>query len=132
MANTIKIKSSGVASNIPAALDNGELAINYADRKLFYRDNTNTIIGSKLITSVSGTTDQITVSESSGAFTISLPTNVKVTTLFVDNIEIDTTGALTNQALVYNGTKFAPANVSGGGGGSVDDLSIVLTSQVFG
>jgi hypothetical protein len=131
MANTIKIKNSNVASNTPAALESGELAINFTDRKLFYKDNTNTIVGSKLITSISGTTDQVTVSESSGAFTISLPSTVKVTTFFVDNIEIDTTGALTNQALVYNGTKFAPANVSGGGG-SVDDLAIVLTSQVFG
>lgn len=33
--------------------------------------------------------------------------------LFVDSIELDTTGATTNQVLQYNGTKFAPATLSG-------------------
>lgn len=38
--------------------------------------------------------------------------------LFIDSIEIDTTGAVTDQALVFDGTKFVPsAVVSGGGGG---------------
>ena len=39
MANTIKIKNSGTAANIPAALEHGELAINYADGKIFYKNN---------------------------------------------------------------------------------------------
>lgn len=33
----------------------------------------------------------------------------KTPTLFVDNIEIDTTGATTNQVLAFNGTKFVPS-----------------------
>lgn len=44
MANVIKIKSSGVASSIPTSLEYGEIAINYTDKKLFYKDNTNTIV----------------------------------------------------------------------------------------
>lgn len=44
MANTIKIKNSGTAANIPAALEHGELAINYADGKIFYKNNSNTIV----------------------------------------------------------------------------------------
>lgn len=45
MANKIKIKNSGVADNQPTAeqLDLGELALNYADGKIFYKDNIGTI-----------------------------------------------------------------------------------------
>jgi hypothetical protein len=44
VANTIKIKSSGVTSNTPGALEHGELAINYADGKLYYKNSSNTIV----------------------------------------------------------------------------------------
>lgn len=44
MANIIKIKNSGVTSHVPISLEHGEIAINYADKKLFYKDNTNTIV----------------------------------------------------------------------------------------
>ena len=42
----------------------------------------------------------------------------KTPTLFVDNIEIDPTGAVTNDVLVYNGSKFTAASVALGGGGA--------------
>lgn len=44
MANVIKIKNSGVASAVPSALEYGEIAINYTDNKLFYKNNNNTIV----------------------------------------------------------------------------------------
>lgn len=44
MANVIKIKSSGTANNAPTSLEFGELAINYADGLLFYKDSSNTIV----------------------------------------------------------------------------------------
>jgi hypothetical protein len=118
MANTVLIKRSGTSSVVPLALESGEIAINYADGKLFYKNSSNSIIGSKLISNIVGTENQVLISESSGTFTISLPSSVYVSSLFVDNIEIDTSGATVNYALVYNGTKFAPAQVSGGAGGS--------------
>ena len=46
MANTkLKLKKSSVAGRIPAAgdLDYGELAINYRDGKLYYKDNANAV-----------------------------------------------------------------------------------------
>jgi hypothetical protein len=55
MANTIKIKRSGTATQVPVSLEYGELAINYADGKLFYRD----------------TSDQIVELSSSGSISIS-------------------------------------------------------------
>ena len=46
MANIIQHKRSSVAGNAPTAaqIEVGELAINLADRKLFTKDGTNTII----------------------------------------------------------------------------------------
>lgn len=43
MANTIKIKNSGTASNVPSALEHGELAINYADGLIYYKNSSNVI-----------------------------------------------------------------------------------------
>ena len=43
----------------------------------------------------------------------------KTPALFVDNIEIDTTGATTTQALVFNGVKFVPGDVAASGGASL-------------
>lgn len=46
MANIIKIKNSGTANAAPAAnsLQHGELAINYADGLIFYKDSSNTVV----------------------------------------------------------------------------------------
>ena len=41
--STIKIKRSGVSAQTPSTLEHGELALNYADGKLFYKDATNAI-----------------------------------------------------------------------------------------
>ena len=41
--STIKIKRSGTSSQTPSTLEHGELALNYADGKLFYKDATNAI-----------------------------------------------------------------------------------------
>jgi hypothetical protein len=47
MANSITLKRSGTASQVPSSLANGEVAINYADGKLFYKNSTaNAIIRS--------------------------------------------------------------------------------------
>jgi len=55
MTNTIKIKRSSVPGKTPAAgdLDFGELAINYADGNLFFKDSSNavaTIASTKFVT----------------------------------------------------------------------------------
>ena len=63
MANKVLLKKSSVAAKVPLTtdLDYGELAINYADGKLYYKTATNTIGsfttsgGTGTVTSVSGT-----------------------------------------------------------------------------
>jgi hypothetical protein len=45
MANTvIQLKKSGTTSAVPSSLANGELAINYADGKIFYKHSNGTIL----------------------------------------------------------------------------------------
>ena len=44
MAQTIKLKNSGTSSNTPSSLEHGELAINYADGKIFYKNSSNSIV----------------------------------------------------------------------------------------
>ena len=47
----------------------------------------------------------------------------KTPTLFVDNIEIDPTGAITDQVLKFDGTKFVSASVAASGGGASLEVS---------
>ena len=45
MANTtVRIKRSGASGNTPTSLDFGELALNYADGKLFYKASNGSIL----------------------------------------------------------------------------------------
>jgi hypothetical protein len=44
MANVIKIKRSATASATPNTLEFGELGLNYADGKLFYKNTSNSIV----------------------------------------------------------------------------------------
>jgi hypothetical protein len=44
MANTILIKKSGTAAAVPGTLSYGELALNYADGKLFYKNSAGDIV----------------------------------------------------------------------------------------
>jgi hypothetical protein len=60
MANTIiRIKSSGVIGNTPATLEPGELAINYADGKIYYGNVTSTSVLFDAITEPNGLNGEI-------------------------------------------------------------------------
>jgi hypothetical protein len=47
MPNVIKLKNSGTANSAPSSLEVGELAINYADGKIYYKDSLNAIVNFK-------------------------------------------------------------------------------------
>ena len=53
----------------------------------------------------------------------------KAPALYVDNIEIDPTGAVTNDVLVFNGSKFTAASVALGGGGGAS-LTVSDTAPI--
>ena len=57
MANTIKLKNSGTPAAVPSSLEYGELGLNYADGKIFYKNSSNTItefVGQKGDTGATG------------------------------------------------------------------------------
>ena len=58
-----------------------------------------------------------------GADVLRTDDTFKTPTLFVDNIEIDPTGAITDQVLKFDGTKFVSASVAASGGGASLEVS---------
>jgi hypothetical protein len=68
MPNVIKIKNSGTANSAPTSLEVGELAINYADGLLFYKDSSNTIVSFD----ISGTFSTSQLSDDLNDFEVSL------------------------------------------------------------
>jgi len=62
---TVKLKNSGVANNVPSSLLFGELAINYADGKLFYKNANNSIVAFTSGANASNTSSFATVNANS-------------------------------------------------------------------
>jgi hypothetical protein len=63
MANTIKIKRSATPTQAPSTLDHGELALNYADGKLFYKNSSNAIVEFTSAASLAGTVYNATIGD---------------------------------------------------------------------
>lgn len=68
-----------------------------------------------LTTTGTANLNALSVTGSASANALSATTSVTSASLIVDGIEIDTTGATSQQVLRYDGTKFAPAAVSSAG-----------------
>lgn len=82
MANKVLLKKSSTASKIPLVtdLDYGELALNYTDGNLYYKNSSNVVksFGSTAFTSISSNTTAVAGKKylcdtSGGAFTLTLP-----------------------------------------------------------
>lgn len=63
MANVIKLKRSGTGSNIPTSLEHGELAINYADGKLYYKNSSNNVVEFTSSVNLAGTVYNTTIGD---------------------------------------------------------------------
>ena len=65
MANTtIQLKNSGASGNVPDALAPGELAINYADGKLYYGNASNNVVLFDVITEPAGLDTELQFNDS--------------------------------------------------------------------
>ena len=108
MANTtLQLKKSGATGNVPNSLAHGELAINYADGKLFYRHANNSIAS----ISTGSTTDSFaTINANSSLILASSPYDT-LSILPGNNITISTDTI--NKRIIINST-------ASGSGDSVD------------
>jgi hypothetical protein len=88
MANTvIQLKNSGATGNVPVALAPGELAINYADGKLYYGNASNNVVLFDVITEPAGLDTELQFNDS-GVFgsSANLKFNKTTKTLTTDKI----------------------------------------------
>ncbi len=103
MSNTaIQLKKSGATGNTPAGLSFGEVAINYADGKLYYKNDS----GGTSFISNQRSFDTINSNSS-----LILATGVSDTLSFVAGNDISITTNTSTKTITINST----ANASGGG-----------------
>ena len=121
MSNTILIKRSGAAASVPGAgnLALGELAINYTDGNLFYKNNAGSVvvIASNQFLSVSGN-----VTANNGQFT-----NVVNTASFTGS-QVSVTGNITGNYFLGNGSQLTGINASNVG--TLTTLSVTGNATV--
>ena len=130
MANTvIALKKSATPGNSPSALSNGEIALNYADGKIFYKNSTGSIVNLTFpqsndfgVVNAAGT---LLVSDTQGdVFTINTGNNIIITgDAVTDSMTI---AANLDPVYVYASTKLA--NTSGVTFGGELTISGNLTS----
>jgi hypothetical protein len=69
MSNVVKLKNSGTASATPSSLEYGELALNYNDEKIFYKNSADEIVefslGGPSISGIEGTVYNATIGNGS-------------------------------------------------------------------
>ena len=101
MANVIKLKNSGMANSAPTSLEAGELAINYADGKIYYKNSSNVIVE---FSSASGS--GISVSEtppaSPSAGDLWFESDTGKTFIYYDSFWVETSGADGSQGSTGN------------------------------
>ena len=101
MANTtLQLKKSGVTGNVPSSLEYGELALNYADGKLYYKDANDSI---SYISTGTSTDSFATINANSSLILATSPTdtlsilpgnNITITAdVFGKSITIDSTAS---------------------------------------
>lgn len=120
MANTsIQLKKSGATGNVPVSLAYGELALNYADGKLFYKHANGSIAS---IATGSVTNSFATINANSSLILASTPTDT-LSIVPGNNITISTDAI--NKTITINST-----TSSGGGGGTTYNQSLNTTDPV--
>lgn len=134
-ANTIiQIKKSGVTGNVPVSLSYGELALNYADGKVYYKNPSGalnfitsgitnsfaTVNSNSSLILASSNTDTLSVTPGND-ITISTDVINKKITIGTANVAYNLANAANtyaNTAYWYAQAAFDAANTGGGGGSS--------------
>jgi hypothetical protein len=127
---TIAIKKSGTPSNIPSSLANGELALNYADGKLFYAASNGTVVqfspsvpsygtvnANGTLTVAAVTNDVLTILPGSGIGIIAYSSNDTIT------ISAPSVGAAYDKANA--------ANIAAGAAFDGDNVTRIIVNAAF-
>ncbi|NBP55057.1 hypothetical protein EBU71_00665 [bacterium] len=114
MANTtLQLKKSGQSGNVPSTLSYGELALNYADGKLFYKAS-------------NGSIASISTGSSTQSFaTINVNSSLILATSPSDTLSIVPGNNITISADTFNKTITINSTASGGGGFPFVDLGLI-------
>jgi len=128
MANTIiQIKSSGAIGNVPSTLAPGELAINYADGKLYYGNTSCTAILFDAVTDPAGLNQEIQFNDS-GVFgsSANLKFDSSTKTLTTKNVSISVGGSITFPDNTVQNTAW-----TGTSGSSIDQVARSIANSAF-
>lgn len=142
MANTvIQLKYSSTPSSTPSSLANGELAINYADGKLYYKNLTGQIVSFSSaavanvlsFATVNANGSLITATATNSILTISNGDNIEIAGDIINDIitikaNLKPAFDAANQAGIIANAAFAQAN-TGGGGSSNSFTTISVSGQ---
>lgn len=143
MANTvIKLKKSSVPSETPSALEYGELAINYADGILYYKNSTGQIVSfsSSVVANVSSfatinaNNSLITATATNSILTISNGDNIEIAGDIINDIitikaNLKPAFDAANQAGIIANAAFDMANTGTPGGSSNSFTTIFVPGQ---
>lgn len=130
MSNTITIKKSGSPGAVPSDLQLGELALNYTDGSLYYKNNSSAIVP------LTNTLDQVLAKGNTSTLSVTIGSlNVDSGTLFVnptnDRVGVGTTNP--SQKLSVSGNISCTGNITATNGNiSANSMSAVTVSTLSG
>lgn len=136
MSNTvIKLKKSSVPSEVPSTLEYGELAINYADGILYYKNSTGQIVSFsssvvanvKSFATINANSSLITATATNSILTISNGDNIEIAGDIIN--DIITISANLKPAFDVANAAFDKANTGGPGGSSNSFTTIAVPGQ---
>ena len=116
MANTILLKKSGVENKKPTDLALGEIALNYHDGNIYFKDGSNNIAEMKRLDERLNATDVLSMTydpTTKDLTSVTYVTGNKLTLnydgdgdlSYVEYYGVDGTTKLFRQTLIYNGSK---------------------------
>lgn len=137
MANTtVQLKKSGVTGNVPPSLSYGELALNYADGKLFYRHANNSIASistgttANSFATVNSNSSLILASSSTDTLSFAAANTIRITTNTTSKLITIGSIALANQTGTFGGDLTVAGNViTTGSGGNITGANVISANS---
>ena len=137
---TIQLKKSGISGNVPVYLSSGELALNYFDGKLYYKNAQNNISFfsagiTKSFATVNSNSSLVIASSNNDIISLASGFDINITTDIVNKIitlsSANVAWKLANAAYTHAEAAFQSANIGGGGSGSASIFETISSNTVL-